>query len=144
MCGPYFRVLSKVLASGNMTDYLTVCAKVTASFSVLSDSVNSVKSTLEHHNRRAAALEHHNRRAAAHFVAELQKAESEKLNLTAALHLERLRSRNALLERATLPSSEAEDRTVHLLKVGIRSLERKIAKVVETINEILDEVAQAD
>ncbi len=132
------RGLSTILASGNMTTYPTLCAKVTASFSVLSDTINAVKSSLD---------TQHNRRDITSVITQLQKSEGEKLNLTAALHLERLRLRNAELEASISggggdgsSSSENDARTVSLLKDGIQILQRKISGAVESINEQLEEL----
>ncbi|KAL7523381.1 hypothetical protein ACHAXR_000797, partial [Thalassiosira sp. AJA248-18] len=153
--------LSTILASGNITNYPTLCAKVTASFSVLSDTINAVKSEVE--QRRNNNNNNNNRKDdndddITTIITQLQKSESEKLNLTAALHLERLRLRNSQLDVAiTASSNEGEgeknntistgssssvvdERTVRLLKDGIQSLERKISRVVETINEVLEEL----
>jgi len=127
------RGMSTILASGNMTNYPTLCAKVTASFSVLSDTINAVKSSLD---------QQHKRRDITEFITQLQKSEGEKLNLTAALHLERLRLRNSQLEMMS-PSEGSigyDDRTVKLLKNGIQSLEQNISGVVESINEVLEEL----
>lgn len=128
--------LSTILASGNITTYPSVCAKATASFSVLSDTINAVKASLETNN--------HNRKDITIAIAQLQKDESEKLNLTAALHLERLRLQNSKLEGMISSSSEGctgeDDRTASLLKAGIRSLECNISDVVERINEALEEL----
>jgi len=134
--------LSAILASGNITTYPAVCAKATASFSVLSDTINAVKSSV---------LENNDRGDIANVIARLQKDEGEKLNLTAALHLERLRLRNSKLEGMISQSSSSrgggddtdggdDQRTVNLLKAGIRSLERNVSDAVERINESLDEL----
>ena len=126
------RGLSTILASGNITTYPPLCAKVTASFSVLSDTINAVKSALE---------KVHGRKDIATVISQLQKSEGEKLNLTAALHLERLRLRNVQLEVGEGSSGGgSDDRTVRLLKDGILSLESKISGVVEAINEALEEL----
>ena len=69
---------------------------MTATFSVLSDTINGAKATLE---------ERHNRKDISTVICQLQKSEGEKLNLTAALHLERLRLRNSELD-ASLASGE--------------------------------------
>ncbi len=72
-----------------MTEYPTICARATASFSVLSDTVNTISSILKDAHKRPELLK---------LLSQLQKDEREKLNLTAALHLERIRQRN--LEQA--------------------------------------------
>lgn len=80
-------------------------------------------------------------------IIQLQKSESEKLNLTAALHLERLRLRNSELDVAVRVNDGDDDdegdddgRTIQLLKDGIKSLQSNISKVVELINEAMDEL----
>ena len=129
-CTDRYSGLSTILASGNITTYPALCAKVTATFSVLSDTINAAKATLE---------EQHHRKDITTVIAQLQKSEGEKLNLAAALHLEKLRLRNSQLD-ASLASGAGDDRTVGLLKNGIQSLERKIAGAVEAINEALEEL----
>ena len=122
------RGLSTILSSGNITTYPTLCAKVTATFSVLSDTVNAVKTSL---------TEKHKRSDIAQAVGQLQKYEGEKLNLTAAMHLEKLRLKNEELGLSFDGSDQASSR---LLKEGIHSLERKIMSNVVSINEVLDEL----
>ena len=128
------RGISTILVSGNITNYPTLCAKVTASFSVLSDTINAVKSTLEEHPKKRTDI--------TSVITQLQKSEGEKLNLTAALHLEKLRLRNSQLElgEGSEAFSSLDERTIKLLKDGIQSLERKISTAVEKINEDLEEL----
>lgn len=128
------RGISTILVSGNITNYPTLCAKVTASFSVLSDTINAVKSTLEEHPKKRTDI--------TSVITQLQKSEGEKLNLTAALHLEKLRLRNSQLElgEGSEAFSSSDERTIKLLKDGIQSLERKISTAVEKINEDLEEL----
>ena len=122
------------MVSGNITTYPNLCAKVTASFSVLSDTINAVKSSLEENNN---TKQDNGRKEISNFITQLQKCESDKLNLTAALHLERLRLRNL---RVGDGDGEDNDVTMKLLTEGIRSLETKIASAVESINEVLEEL----
>ena len=128
------RGISTILVSGNITNYPTLCAKVTASFSVLSDTINAVKSTLEEQPKKRTDI--------TSVITQLQKSEGEKLNLTAALHLEKLRLRNSQLElgEGSEAFSSLDERTIKLLKDGIQSLERKISTAVEKINEDLEEL----
>ena len=128
------RGISTILVSGNITNYPTLCAKVTASFSVLSDTINAVKSTLEEHPKKRTDI--------TSVITQLQKSEGEKLNLTAALHLEKLRLRNSQLElgEGSKAFSSSDERTIKLLKDGIHSLECKISTAVEKINEDLEEL----
>ena len=79
------------------------------------------------------------------LITQLQNAECEKLNLTAALHLERLRLRNSELDATLMNVGEEgikgdDDKTVQLLKDGIHSLETKVSSVIESINDVLEEL----
>lgn len=138
----HYRGISTILISGNMTTYPNLCAKVTASFSVLSDTINTVKSSLLANNNDDEVKEDDNnlgqRKEISNFITQLQKSESDKLNLTAALHLERLRLRNSRL--SSDDDGGGNEITRKLLTEGIQSLEHKIAMVVESINEVLEEL----
>ena len=122
-----YRGLSKILISRDITSYPALCAKVTASFSVLSDTINAAKSCL---------MERHEKKDICEVVNQLQKHESEKLNYTAALHLERLRLNNSELG----VGNDADERAAKLLKESINTLEQKISSTVQSINEIIDEL----
>lgn len=67
----------------------------------------------------------------------MQTYESEKLNLTAAIHLEKLRLKN---EELGLHFDGIDGSSARLLKEGIQTLERKIASNIESINEVLEEL----
>jgi DNA repair REX1-B len=121
--------LEEVLISGNLSRYPNVCAEATASFSVLSETINSARRILDekHSDNENCAL-----------IARLQKAEREKLNLTAALHLEKIR---ADTQRQLDEQQQEEDtRIALLLAQGVASLQQKIARTVEEINETLEEL----
>jgi len=134
------RGLSTILLSGNITTYPTLCAKITASFSVLSDTINAVKSILQSKKRTDITK----------VISQLQKYEGEKLNMTAALHLEKLRLRNSEVDKAISIGGNSndssgkeeghDDKTAQLLRDGIQTLEGKISKVIESINEVLEEL----
>ena len=120
--------MSTILSSRNISAYPTLCAKVTATFSVLSDTINAVKSLL---------VERHKRSDIGKTIAQLQKQEGEKLNLTAAMHLEMLRLNNSDLGLGFDRSDEA---SAPLLRDGIESLQRRISASIESINEMLEEL----
>lgn len=125
----YDRGLVNVLKTGNMSEYPEVCAAVTASFSVLSETINAVQKTLS---------EQHGRKDLASLIARLQKGEKEKLNLTAALHLEQIRAQ----AQAHIDEESMEDdkRISSLLAEGVLSLRQKISSTMEEINEALEEL----
>lgn len=83
--------LQRVLTTGNITDYPSVCADATAAFSVLSDTINNISQIL---------VENHKRKDLGKIIKDLQSNEKEKLNTTAALHLERIREKNEKKDEA--------------------------------------------
>lgn len=76
------KVLGEVLKSRNISQYMEIVATVTAAFSTQSNLINSAKDCFE---------KVHGINEVFYLVRNLQEYEKEKLNLTAALHLERLR-----------------------------------------------------
>jgi ABC-type uncharacterized transport system ATPase subunit len=112
--------LDSVLQTPNMTVYPQACAEATASFAVLSDTILVIQGILS--NRQQPLVE---------LVLSLQQHEKEKLNLTAALHLEQIR----------LSQIEGQDqRSSALLRDGIVSLRERLAACVEQINEDIEEI----
>ena len=162
------RGLSSILSSRNdVSSYPPLCASATASFSVLSDTINAVMSTLlaeaKTRSRRGTEgrLIHANAKR-------LQACECEKLNLTAALHLERLRLHDSSSSSSSSSSGGGRDAdgggvaatpegrgggdradavvdgggdvTSRLLRGGIRKLEDELSIVVDKINDVLEEM----
>jgi len=138
-----------VLKSKNVTQYPQMCAEATASFSVLSDTINVVQQVLLQQSKKKSPS--NSNEELSELVRNLQAHEREKLNLTAALHLERIR------EQQQQPQIEAggenlEDgngggsggggdvRIAQLLREGVKSLEQKIANCVEAINDDIEEI----
>lgn len=111
-----------------MTEYPSICARVTASFSVLSDTVNTIASILKEIHKRPDLVK---------LLSQLQKEEQNKLNLTAALHLERIRERNIEMQ------ADGDERTTQLLRDGVASLRGKLATCIDSINDTLEEIRYA-
>ena len=123
-----------VLQTGNITTYPTTCSQATAAFSVLSDTIRLIQDVILH--RR-------NRKDLGRLLGQLQSTEREKLHLTAALHLERIRQRPYQDDedaRSYHHDQTLDPRINQLLQEGIASLQNKIASCVETINEVLEEL----
>lgn len=114
-----------------MTSYISSCAHTTAAFVVLSKTIMLIRSTL--------ASPPHDRKDVEQLLTNLQKHEKEKLNLTAALHLERIRERNENVGSV----EHADNRIRNLLSQGVQSLHQKVAAVVEDINETMEEIRYA-
>lgn len=113
-----------MLQTGNVTSYPDTCSKVTASFSVLSETVKAIQVILAEERRR---------KDLSRVIAQLQSHEKEKLQLTAAHHLERIRRKN-------MADAKSDPRIEKLLGEGVRGLHVKIGSCVEQINETIDEL----
>ena len=120
-----------------MTSYISGCAHATAAFAVLSETIIMIRSTL------TDPTQGHNRTDLEKLLTNLQSQEKEKLNLTAALHLERIRERNENMNTLESTSSHSDDRILKLLNQGVQSLTQKIDAIVGDINETLEELRYA-
>ena len=104
----------------NLSLYPSHCAQVTAAFAVASDTINAIRSVLVQEKRQQSTT------VVVSLLDQLQALEAQKLQVTAAWHLERIR-----LE--TDPNDA-------LLAQGADELHTKILGLVEPINELLDEI----
>ena len=109
-----------------MTAYMSSCAHATAAFAVLSETINAVKTTFQDNAHKQ-------------LLTQLQKHEKEKLNLTAAYHLERIRQQNNENEIGQVK----DVRIAKLLDQGVQSLQQKLNACVEEINEVVEEIRYA-
>jgi DNA repair REX1-B len=126
----YFdRGLETVLKTSNVTNYPAVCASATASFSVLSETISVIHIILK---------DKHHRDELSRIIAILQSHEKEKLSLTAALHLERIREQNQVMN-----TTEGDARVTKLLNEGVTTIRQHVSKCVEGINEALEELRYA-
>ena len=116
----YNKGLDSVLRTRNLSLYPQICADATAHFAVVSDTLSCL------HKSLARGKEHQD---LAELVQNLQKHEKDKLNFTAALHLERIRE-----------SQGGEERVLSLMRQGILSLEQKIIACMEAVTEVLEEI----
>lgn len=120
------RGLETVLKTGNISNYPLICAKATASFSVLSGTINAIRDIL---------AKTHNRQDLSELLKALQDYECEKLNVTAALHLERVRAQDEASIQA-----DGDHQVAILLHGGMRSMNQAVNTCIENINEVLDDV----
>ena len=114
------------MKTGNINNYPLICAKATASFAVLSHTIKVISDIL--------AKTHH-RKDLSGFLTTLQEYECEKLNVTAALHLEQLRAH----DEANIQAN-GDHRITALLHEGISSMNQAVNTCIEKINEVLDEL----
>lgn len=159
----HIRVLEYVLDAGNAEYYPLVCADVTATFTVLSSTINAIRRDLGLRTVQSAI-------EIVELINRLQSAEQSKLQLTAALHLERIRSQAIqretssishvqkngedmdqigngnemqLLDADSQTATEQEDRITLLLEESIQTLRKKIASTIVEINDVLEELRYA-
>jgi hypothetical protein len=123
----FVRGLDTLLETGNMTNYPYVCAAATSSFSVCSDTINIIQTVLADPQQR-------NRPDLQKLIGTLQTHEKEKLSLTAALHLDRIRESQ---------HGGGDERILALLQEAVASLRAKIEACVEQINDALEEIRYA-
>jgi hypothetical protein len=110
-----------------------VCAEATASFSVLSESINQARSLLHQKCEQSETI--------VALICRLQSAEKDKLNYTAALHYEQIRSQAHQLAVETSARTDDGGTTISsMLLEDVRSLKHKIAASVNEVNEVLEEL----
>lgn len=79
-------------------------------------------------------------------ILKLQAFEKQKLNITAALHLEQIRKQDHCLGLENNPNDadnhkmNGEDRILRLMNEGIISLKQQVSQCIENINDLLDEL----
>lgn len=121
------RSLEQVLSTGNLSEYPIACSNATASFAILSNTVNLIKGVLD---------KNFGRNDLKRLIEQLQEREKEKLNMTAALHLERIREKNS-------SRYDGDDYVGKFLSQGVIDLQKKLSTCVDEINDILEEVKYA-
>ena len=155
----FTRGLEYVLDTGNVEYYPLVCADVTATFTVLSSTINAIRSDLLLRKLQSA-------NEIVELINHLQRSEQTKLQLTAALHLERIRCQAQQQQTSSISNgqmkndvdkigrtnevqpvdsniqnlTEQQDRIASLLEDSIHTLQRKIALTIEEINDTLEEL----
>jgi len=139
--GKFNSGLEVILQSGNLSHYPPLTTSITATFAVISSSIKEMQQLLSKHNSNDS-------KDIAQNIKKLQELEKEKLNLTAALHLEKIRERNERLELESQRddsgnNDDGDDRVLQLLKEGVLKLKRNLNKCVEEINDVLEELRYA-
>ncbi|KAG7356725.1 DNA repair REX1-B [Nitzschia inconspicua] len=128
----YDAALQQVLKTGNLTAYPPACALATASFSMLSDTIRAVVDEMASRTGSSTTT-NNNLKQYGKWTEDLQALEKEKLQLTAALHLEKIRANNE-------KDKAVENSVLRMLREGIVDLEHKMQKCVSEINAILEDL----
>jgi uncharacterized protein HemY len=114
-----------------------VCAEATACFAVLSESINQARTLLQQRLEGKSEI--------GTLIGRLQNAEKDKLNYTAALHYEQIRSHQhaqLAVEQSTRTTHDTNKGTPisSMLLADVRSLKQQICTLVEEVNEVLEEL----
>lgn len=147
----YDEALGKVLISNRLTDYPAACVAATAAFSVLSDTIMAVRDEL---SARKKVTSHEKKdspwsmlKSVIELINDLQSSEREKLQLTAAIHLEQIRVNN--LKESNTVSDQSENngnngdvdrRELLLLNEGVDKLRCGIEKCRSDINGVIEDL----
>ena len=124
--------LAAILKTGKINEYDALCAETTANFAALSNLVNAVE--------QCVVAAPHGKVGLGKLLRQVQGEEKEKLALTAALHLEKVRLITTSSDGSSNDGNEGENKSVTLLREGVKRLEGKINEVKARINELLEEV----
>jgi hypothetical protein len=163
------RGLETVLHTRNLALYPAMVAEATASFAVLSDTINAIQKQLSGSGGGSTvggggddddddggdemptsaspspspAAVRRGRDDLAAILRRLQLAEQQKLSLTAALHLEQIRLQSVDNDDASIvgaAQTDAAQQTRRLLEGGVQSLQSKLSVCVESINDVMDDL----
>jgi hypothetical protein len=142
------------LHTRNLALYPAVVAEATASFAVLSDTINAIQKQLsassdaggdddDDDEEDPSPAVRRGRDDLAAILRRLQLAEQQKLSLTAALHLEQIRLQSVDNDDASIAGAaktDAAQQTRRLLEGGVQSLQSKVSVCVESINDVMDDL----
>jgi len=126
-------------------EYTALCTNVTATFTVLSNSINTICSIMieTSKNQEEKINDRMTMNEIIPWIQKLQQLEKQKLQFTAALHLEKIR---LYYTRSIDESSSEEDITnsttkqTVLFHQSIKQLNISITNVIQQINEVMDEM----
>ncbi len=141
----YDDALGKVLVTNRLTDYPPACVAATAAFAVLSNTVAAVRDELSGRaeSRKDLSTATSVSSSVIKSIGDLQELERQKLQLTAAYHLEQIRANN--LKQSNSGNVEEEDIDVDtselsLLNNGIANFRSQIETCRSEINFIIDDL----
>jgi hypothetical protein len=116
------RALETMLRTRDVTNYPSVCAEATAVFCVVSETIKALTETYNASSKKS--------KQQPCIIAALQKHEQNKLQLTAALHLEKIR----------LQQEANNEPIAALLRAGVVALEEQLRACVECIRDAVDDI----
>jgi hypothetical protein len=129
----YNKGLQAVLATNHVGYYPTVCTEATAKFAIVGDTIQAVHATLDERNGTTTTNDKNVslRKETQRLVRTLQQYEKQKLQYTAALHLEQIRLHQ---------TSEDDHTSRKLLEDSTRTLHQKLTACISEINDVLEEI----
>lgn len=139
----YDEALGSVLMSNRLTDYPPACLAATAAFAVLSNTVSAVGEELSDRadSKKDPLVLTSTSSSVMKWIRDLQESERQKLQLTAAYHLERIRANN--LKSSNNSYNDKDDMRepeLSLLNNGIADLRSKIETCRSDINSIIEDL----
>lgn len=137
----YYSGLQQLLITYNITQYPRICAEATASFAVLSDTIKLIHKEFASRGQTNDIID---------CIQKLQKYESQKLNITAAYHLECIREQSQQSQSQQSQQSQYDNNqltnnnnsVLGLLQQSIKSLKEQIQQCVMNINEVIEEIQE--
>ena len=141
----YDDALRKVLETNRLTDYPPACVAATAAFAVLSNTVSAVRDEVSDRaeNGKDISAVASVSSSVIKSIGDLQGLERQKLQLTAAYHLEQIRANN--LKQPNDGNNDDKDcevdmGTLSLLNDGKAKLRSQIETCRSEINCIIDDL----
>lgn len=133
----YDEALGKVLVSNRLTDYPPACIAATAAFAVLSNTVSAIRDEMSDraNSMKDPLMSSSTSSSVIKCIRDLQESEREKLQLTAAYHLEKIRANNEKDK-----GSEVDVRELAMLNNGIADLRSRIESCRSDINSIMEDL----
>jgi len=154
--GSYDKALEIVLSSKKLTDYPPACLSATAAFFVLSDTIMAVRDEISTRIENRNIVESfplstdNNKQqfesSILQPICDLQNCEREKLQLTAAFHLEQIRANNVKQQQQQHDDDgdgnkgKGYQRELVLLNKGLDDLRSRIETCKTNINDILEDL----
>jgi hypothetical protein len=119
--------LKDMLKVGSFVEYPVLCSRVTSQFASLSSDMCAAIQLLSNLGSSTAKP-----------LSKIQEMESEKLTLTAALHLEKIRKLQC--EASSIESTREKDTSLKIFNDNCVTFQQRLDTVIGGINEALEEV----
>lgn len=137
VCAAFDQELENILQShSSLSEYPAACTTATAKFADISVDARACVQILKEAGEKAAA--------SARYAERIQQLESEKLTLTAAIHLDTIRQHASQLEaqkhrHLSNPNDTASDTTMNMdlacISENLIQMKCRLSEIIASINE---------